>query len=138
MSKPRLYAEGTSVTIERSRAELERVLARYGADQVMVGWDDARVIVRFRAHGRYVQFDLERVENEREQRRRWRALVLIVKGKFDAAFSGISTFEREFLANIVLPDGSSVGEWATPQLAEAYERGVMPASLLALPPGGEP
>jgi hypothetical protein len=37
-----------------------------------------------------------------------------------------------FLAHIVLPDGSTVGDWAAPQLALAYERSEMPALL----PGG--
>jgi hypothetical protein len=30
----------------------------------------------------------------------------------------------------VLPDGSTVGQWAKPQLDEAYQIGAMPTSLL--------
>lgn len=29
--------------------------------------------------------------------------------------SGESTMEREFMADLVLPDGRTVGEWAVPQ-----------------------
>lgn len=47
--------------------------------------------------------------------------------------SQISEFEDEFLAHIVLPDGKTASEWLRPQLALAYERGVMPDNLLALP-----
>jgi len=32
------YAEGTSVPADRSRAEIERTLTRYGADQFAYGW----------------------------------------------------------------------------------------------------
>lgn len=33
------YAENTSVSSDRSRAEIEQILARYGAEQFMYGWD---------------------------------------------------------------------------------------------------
>jgi hypothetical protein len=33
------------------------------------------------------------------------------------------------MAHICLPDGSTVGEWAAPQLAIAYERHAMPALM---------
>ncbi len=38
-------------------------------------------------------------------------------------------FESEFLAQLVLPNGSTVGEWARPQVAAAYASGEMPALL---------
>jgi len=31
------YAEGTEVPIDRSKAEIERVLAKYGADEFVYG-----------------------------------------------------------------------------------------------------
>lgn len=37
--------------------------------------------------------------------------------------------ENEFLANIVLPDNSSVGEWMLPQIDAAYRNNTMPALL---------
>ena len=36
---------------------------------------------------------------------------------------GIATLESEFLANIVLPDGGTVGQWPAPQVDEAYATG---------------
>jgi hypothetical protein len=33
------FAENTSVSAERSRAEIEKTLRRYGADQFMYGWE---------------------------------------------------------------------------------------------------
>ena len=33
------YATDTRVSVERSKAEIEAILARYGADQFMYGWE---------------------------------------------------------------------------------------------------
>lgn len=66
----------------------------------------------------------------------WRALCLVVKAKLEAVEAKISTFEQEFLAHICLPDGSTFGDWAKPQLEEVYASGKMPTGgLLQLGPG---
>lgn len=145
------YAEGTSVSPERSRAEIERILARYGADAFSYGWEGERAIVAFRAHGRMIRFNIQlpdreqfrrtpsgrrtrsdsqvHVEWEKAQRQRWRALALVVKAKLEAVESGITTFEEEFLAHILLPNGTTVGETVRPDIELAYETGKMPKLL---------
>lgn len=72
---------------------------------------------------------------EKAMRQRWRALALVVKAKLEAVESGITTFEDEFLAHIVLPDGSTVGEFMVPQIELAYRTAVMPSVLPALEAG---
>lgn len=67
--------------------------------------------------------------HEQATRQRWRALLLVVKAKLEAVESGISTFENEFLAHIVLPSGGTVAEWLVPQLQEAYAHKRMPPLL---------
>lgn len=52
------------------------------------------------------------------------------KAKFEAIETGISTIEREFLADLLLPDGRSIEQFIIPQLQRAYERGGMPRLLL--------
>ena len=47
----------------------------------------------------------------------------------DAVETGITEFEEEFLAHIVLPNGQTVGRWIVPQIAAAYENRDMPAML---------
>jgi hypothetical protein len=131
------YAERTKVPVSQSRDELVRTLTRYGADQFMFGEDADHGIARFRVEGRYVQFAVEIPDDPQRQRQRWRALVLVVKAKLEAVESGISTFEREFLADLMLPDGSTVGDFVKPQIEEAYKTGLMPKGLLALGPGGD-
>ena len=62
-------------------------------------------------------------------RQRWRALLLIIPAKLEAAESGITTLGNELLANIVLPDGGTVGQWLAPQVDEAYATGRMSPML---------
>lgn len=147
------YAANTEVSADRSRGEIESTLQRYGADQFMYGWEESRAIVQFRAHGRHIRFILEmpnrddrefthtpsrgteRTEAqayaswEQATRQRWRALNLVIKAKLEAVESGIAEFEAEFLANIVLPNGQTVGGWMLPQVAMVYEEGNMPKML---------
>lgn len=151
------YAAKTEVSVEKSRMEVEQILSRYGAKAFSYGWDAERAIVAFLAFDRQVRFELpmpdkddpeithyvdrygykqERsagaAEKELDQakRQRWRALALVIKAKLEAVECGISEFEDEFLANIVLPDGSTVGSQVRGRIKEAYDSGVMPTRLL--------
>jgi hypothetical protein len=69
---------------------------------------------------------------ERTCRQRWRALTFVIKAKLEAVEAGISEFESEFLANVVLPDGSSVGDFIRPQIERAYSEGTLPSALSQL------
>ena len=53
----------------------------------------------------------------------------MIKAKLEAIHQGISSIEREFLADTIMPDGQTVAEWVEPQLAKAYESGQMPKLL---------
>lgn len=147
------YAENTGVSSEKSRGEIESTLRRYGASKFAYGWDEHAATLGFALGERMVRFRLPLPDrNERrfthtpgrglvrsaedrdaqwEQaiRQSWRALNLVIKAKLEAVETGISTVEREFLADVLLPDGRTLGEWAAPQLALAYERNSMPALM---------
>jgi hypothetical protein len=150
------YAEKTTVSTESSRMEIERTLIRYGADGFAYGWDGDAARIQFRAHDRHVRFivplpdrndpafthhsrgrrtaDAAMREWEQASRQRWRALALVVKAKLEAVEAGITVFEDEFLAHIVLPDGQTVAEHIGPQIVEAYASGQMPKGImLAIP-----
>ncbi len=113
------YGAGTRVEVHRSRYELERVLNKYGAHDVLFVEADANASIQFAMQGRYVQLamPLPDPENARfthtpsgrrrtiaaqerayEQalRQHWRSLVVAVRGKLQSVESGISTFEHEF------------------------------------------
>ncbi len=147
------YAEGTSVSVERSKAEIEGIVSRYGADQFMSGWDGPHAMIGFQCHDRYVRFELELPARDDEQfqttpagrRRRtedgaynaweqacrqlWRALALAIKAKLEAVECGIATFENEFMAQIIMPDGKTVADHVAPRIAQAYKTGKMPRLL---------
>lgn len=146
------YAKGTKVAAEQTRGELERTLARYGADAFSYGSDEGRAVVAFRVNGRHVKFELaypppeafaltpgrirrapaeQRRAREQRIRELWRALLLVTKAKLESVESGIESFEQAFLPYILLPDGSTTGEWLVPQIETAYESGQMPSLLPA-------
>jgi hypothetical protein len=153
------FAAETTVSPERSRAEIEEVLRRYGADQFMSGWSDNRATIAFRAQGRFVRFLLTlplRTEKrfheaerrgrtvkvtpdqatrawEQEIRQRWRALCLVIKAKLEAVESGIEVFDEAFMAQIILPGGQTMAEAMLGQIAEAYKTGEPPKLLPMLP-----
>ncbi len=150
------YAENTDVSSDKSRQEIERTLTRYGADQFIYAWDQSQAVVGFRMKGLHIRYKLkmpdkndvqfqrtavkqlrrqpEQIAKAWEQacRQKWRALALVVKAKLEAVQAGITTFEEEFLSATLLPDGSTVGQWARPQIAAAYKDGKMPALMLSM------
>src|SRR5262249_9224960 len=66
---------------------------------------------------------------EQAVRARWRALGLIIKAKLEAVAIGITTIEREFIADIVMPNNQTIGQWLQPQIEAAYQSGRMPPLL---------
>jgi hypothetical protein len=141
------FAEGTSVPVDRSRAEMERILMKYGADQFSSGWTAEKAVIMFRLRARYVRVEMplalagktwgpnkgkhlhSQDSAAKENRRRWRALVLYVKAKLESVESEIVSFEQAFMAHIVLPNKQTVGEFMQPQIESAYQSGQMPKQL---------
>jgi hypothetical protein len=131
-----LFAEGTKVPVSQTRIELEALLRRYGADQSLIGVEVGRAIVGFRIQGLQIKITLatpkgDSAKDQKEERRLWRALLLVIKAKLEACHSGIAVLEDEFLAYTVMADGQTVGEWARPQIAAMYDGGKMPPLLPA-------
>lgn len=148
------YAADTEVPVERSRAEIERILTRYGADKFMVGSDQTQAVLAFQVKGKMIQFTLPLPDRQAKEfwytparknrrpdsdayraweqacRSRWRALRLCIQAKLEAVACGITTFESEFLAHFVMPDGRTVGNHIIPQIEQAATDGRMPTLLL--------
>jgi hypothetical protein len=161
----RKYASDTGVPAEKSRAEIERLIVRYGATATAFMTAADHAIVVFECHQRRVMFrlplphrdDKEFTHRQANQyrntsrprslseaasvweqacRQRWRALALVIKAKLEAVESGITTFEDEFLSHIVMPDGQTVGDAVRPRLKAMYETGTMQPLLPPPPPRG--
>jgi hypothetical protein len=148
----RRYAQDTQVSTDRSRTEIERLLVRYGASAFGYAWEGEANVISFKLHDRHVRIFIpmptpddpsvtrspagrarnltaQQNAHDQEVRRRWRALVLIVRAKLEAVQSGITTLEREFLSDIVMPNNQTVSQWLAPQLDAAYQSGRMPPLL---------
>jgi hypothetical protein len=106
------YARGTTVSEEKSRAEIEQTIRRHvGRDAAFsYGTMPGKAAIQFAAYGRQIKFELplptkeEGAEKARdgrapgrrptpaqieywldqEYRRRWRCMLLIIKAKFEA------------------------------------------------------
>lgn len=131
MSERPKFAARTEVPVDQSKSEIEAVTKRYGADGFIIGWEVDKAMVQFRCANRYVRFVLSTpaASGEQARKQKWRALALVIKAKLEAVDAGIATFESEFLANVVLPDGETVYDRAKPALAVAYETGRAPTML---------
>lgn len=144
------YAKSTNVSSELSRLEIEKILIKYGADNFAYATTNGKALIGFTMHGKQVKFLLplplkeefaltekgrERTENSQYEawqqacRQRWRALKLVIQAKLEAVECGISVFEEEFMANIVLPGGQTVGDFMKPQIEQAYLSGAVPKLL---------
>jgi hypothetical protein len=136
------YAAQTSVSSDRSRAEIEALLRKHGATGFVYGWQDeggkALARIEFLMKTRHLRFtvvlpdlmDFSRTPGGRRMRRpddchraweqacrsSWRALLLIIKAKLEAIAVGVSVFDQEFLAFVVMQDGKTIGDLVIPQL----------------------
>ncbi|HEU4544309.1 MAG TPA: hypothetical protein VFR23_24475 [Jiangellaceae bacterium] len=134
------FAEDTTVPAAKSRAELEALLERHGAHQIAIAVDreQKRAVVVFGIDGRRVRLQINTDPGNKRgrayrpdqfERSAWRRLLLVVKAKLEIVKDGESTVEREFLADVMLPDGSTVHETLGPQLDQSYRTGAMPPML---------
>lgn len=137
-----LFADGTVVTPEKSRTEIERTVRRYGATEFGFGEKPDSAFVGFTIGARRIKFTIKRptereirdaqklwIEPRRiptkidaEWRRRWRSLTLAIKAKLEIAATGIVPFEEEFLGSTVFDNGETVYEVMRGQLESVYER----------------
>lgn len=139
------FANKTDVPVSRSQDEIRRTLERYNATGFMFGQHNGQSAVAFEIKARRVKFVVDtptygKTKNKRNHlmsqkeceqlnRSRWRCLLLAIKAKLECVESGMATFEEEFMAYIVLPNGATIGQLMVPQITETYQTGVMPPLL---------
>jgi len=135
------YAPKTVVPVERTRAEIERLLTqKYGAKAFVYAVRADFTRIEFEMNGRRIRFQMplpqekdfySKREFEQALRTKWRCLLLTIKGKLESVENEIETFDDAFLPQIVLPSNETLGEWARPQIVEIYQLGQMPPLLTA-------
>jgi hypothetical protein len=163
------YAEGTTVSVEKSQSELVRILKRAGCTQHAFAEDEesGKASIVFALQSRQYRFDVAvpgrpsvearvkrkpprdwhrwdaarrerwiREQTEQGAREAWRLLVLATKAKVELVQAGWSSYQREFLADLMLPDGKTLGAAVDPMIQETYSSGRAPRLFEAfgLPP----
>lgn len=145
------YAEGTTVSPEKSLAEIQQTLKRYGSSKFGLLDEGDRLAIMFEMKGRRVKFAVpmppvadfkfdgaKRARSQaqqlsaqyKEHSRRYRALLLVIKSKLESVESGIESFDEAFMGHLVLPSGQTMHEWAGPQIQRVYETGQMPPLMI--------
>jgi hypothetical protein len=124
--------------VERSKQQIETQLRLHGAEQFHTGRDARRDVIEFGWNGKQIRFVLPRPDParyrldyagrtrnhatitkalEQAARQRGRALYLVVRAKLESVLAGISVFEEEFMAFIVVPGrNETVGEILLPRI----------------------
>lgn len=141
--EPRPYAADTKVPVAKTTAEIGALLERIGASQrgTMVDDEHNAAVVYFCLKGAQYRIDVPLPALERRQilksgpeidralrlheqatRTRWRGVLLLLKAKIEAVRLGLSSYEKEFMPDMVLPNGMTVQE-AIPDLLKNGWRG---------------
>jgi hypothetical protein len=145
-----MYANNTSVSVEKSQQEVQSILRKYGASKFGTMEDHHKAYIMFGYNNLMIQISVDlpkrdesiktptgrkRKESqadiayEQNVKQRWRSLVLLVKAKLVAVSEGLTTIEKEFLGDIILPDGKTISMKIAPQIKKLSESGEMPKLL---------
>lgn len=144
----RRYASRTGVSTDRSQAEIQKILRRYGATGFVMGQQGVKAVIMFEMRSRQIKFVLPLPNRDKfstseagrprssqaqdkayelASRQCWRALALSMKAKLETVESGIAIFEEEFLAYLVIPgSGKTYGQLAVPQIDDVYSKRAAP------------
>jgi len=140
------YAKTTSVSTDRTIAEIKALVMKYGATQFGLLEQPDKFAVAFEYGNLQVRFEIElpdrndrrfthtatrqarhpdtaRTHWEQACRSLYRSLLLVIKAKLEGVAAGVTSFEKEFYAFIVLPSGQTVYEATGEQVDHAIMTG---------------
>lgn len=147
------FAKNTTVSVEKSLLEVKNLLNKHGATKFAYFESENQAAIAFEMKGRRIRFTISLPDKhsrdfthtpvtkelrtkekatelwEQAVKQRFRALVNVIKFKLVAIEDGVAIFEDEFLPYTLLPDGSTVGDWAKEQIEQVYLTGKMPPLL---------
>lgn len=143
----RRYAERTTVSVNESRRQIEKLLEQHGATGFIFGTAVGQALLAFEMRDRRLRFIVPMPELNKtgtnegkvkaEERRRYRALLLVLKAKLEAVESLIVTFDEEFLAHIVIEGNTTVGDRMVPAIPQALKSGGKLPPLLGAGAGAD-
>lgn len=147
------YASRTSVSQDRSRSEIERLLMRFGADEFGYLARRDKAVIGFAYKGgrfemamalpardepQFTETHTGRVRAEpaairdweQEVRRRWRSLCLVIKAMLVGVEDGVLDFEEAFMPYLIWGEGMTTAKLLLPRIRAALETGGQPPKLL--------
>jgi len=125
------YAKGTSVSIDRSMAQLRVMLQKEKAEGLAIAESGDVAMVQFIFEGKgykfFIHYPSERddkirftssgkirttaqidLEVKKEKQRLWRAMCLYIKAALEAHANGIVDLKRSMMGNLMLPNGDTM------------------------------
>ncbi|QHL91256.1 hypothetical protein GVO57_11090 [Sphingomonas changnyeongensis] len=147
------YAETTKVPFDNSIAEIVGIVRKCGGTQIVQADLGDHFVLQFTLTGRMIRFrvafptDAQIAEMigprqdpvrfaEQWRRQRGRALLLVIKAKFESVVSNVETVEEAFLANVVMSDGQTLYDRVREPIALEYQSGAPSPLLISGPPSG--
>ena len=140
------YASSTTVSADRTIAQIRALVVKFGAEQFLLAHDAKHATVGFSYRGVPVRFDLplpsvsdpefqtsatgrSRTDaqiasaHEAAVRSQWRSLFALLKALLVAVEDGLIPFERAFFYDTVTPDGRTVGQHMLPSVSNMLSSG---------------
>ncbi len=132
------YAKNTTVPVARSKQKIEELLVSYGIEESFSGRSPRGDGIGWKYKGKVYKMNVPipprdgktEKQYEQELRQRWRILFMSMKMKFEEIDAGVISFEDQFLAQMCLPDGSTVADFMKlPENITRLEKTKMPKLL---------
>ena len=117
----RPFASRTKVPVEKTRADIERLIKRYGANGFVSGWQGSVARIEFLCADRHIRMSVVVPDNDQAARQKWRALLLVIEAKLESVDAKIATLEQAFATDIMMPGGKTVWEEIREPIKLAYE-----------------
>jgi hypothetical protein len=115
------FAARTTVSVEKTKSEIERLVKRYGAKGFASAWQNDSARLEFLARDRHIRITVFVPPQAQAERQKWRSLLLVIKAKLESVDAKIATFEEAFATDIVMPSGKTVWEEIREPIKLAYE-----------------
>lgn len=139
------FAKKTKCSVGRTQDEIRKTLAKHSASAFAFAESIEMAQVQFELKNRRIKMSIpldvkNKTKNskgylmdeksvEQSTRTKWRCLLLSIKAKLESIENKITSFDQEFMAHIVLPNGTTVGDLVIPEIEYSYQNNKMPPLL---------
>ena len=126
------YAKYTDVPVRNSKVHIEKLLVDWGIEEFFFGTSPRGEGIGFKFRDKVYKISVPVPNDGSEQTKRqmWRILFMSLKMKLEEIDAGLISFDDQFLAQMALPDGSTVSDFMKlPKNLELLQQAKMPLLL---------